>query len=269
MIVGHEEARAALERSLPPVTLLMGPRSTGKTTLARHLADLHAHGGTYCRRLSAAAAREIVEGAPVRPHGPHLSVRIIDLDNSTEAAQNILLKVLEEPPSHCRFILIASRNPLATIISRSRTYRVGLLTDVQVAQVLSENCGISGHAAAMAAARGRGQVAPAIAAAEDKESDRITSVVAAAVRAAMAGGGTPLDMALRNWTGEHTVVLRRWATEAASGRWVIFTQDLAPGLSRARALRVLEALSRFPEARTGPAVAMAELRPQRGGGASA
>jgi DNA polymerase III delta prime subunit len=267
MIVGHEEARAALERSLPPVALFTGPRSTGKTTLAKYLAAHHEATMWGYGRLTSSMAREIVDTAPIR-RAP-LEVFIIDLDSSTEASQNILLKVLEEPPPHCRFILIASREPLATVVSRSRAYRMGLLTDEQVAQVLRENCGISEHPAAMAAARGRGQVAPAIAAAEDKESDRVTSVVAAAVRAAMAGGGPPLDMALRNWTDEHTVVLRRWATEAASGRWVIFTQDLAPGLSRACAMRVMEALSRYPEARTGPAVALSELRPQRGGGATA
>lgn len=262
-VVGHEAARAELESALPPVTLLIGPRSVGKTTLAHHLIFHH-----KCRwsmdygKLTAALAREIVESAPIRRTA--LDIRVIDMDGSTEAAQNILLKVLEESPAHCRFILIASGQPLPTVVSRSQVYRVGLLTDAQVAQVLRENCGISSeHAANMAAARGRGQVAPAIAAAEDKEADRITSVVSAAVRAATQGnlGSSVMSLALRNWTDEHTVVLRRWAAEAASGRWVVFTQDFAPGVNRAAALGVLEALARFPAARTGPAVALSALRP--------
>jgi DNA polymerase III, delta subunit len=185
-----------------------------------------------------------------------VEVRIIDLDSSTEAAQNTLLKVLEEPPPHCRFILIASRYPLPTIASRSRVYRMGLLSSEQVAQVLRE-CGATEHEAAMAAARGRGRVAPALDAIADKEADRVTSVVAAAIRAAAAGD---LSAVLRNWTPEHTVVLAKWATEAASQRWVIFTWDFAPGVSRESALRLLYVLSTYQGTRTGAAVALDVLR---------
>jgi len=262
-VIGHDSARAELERHLPPVALLLGPCSIGKTTLATHLIAHHrCHWSMYYgSTLSAGLAREIVQSAPTRRS--MLDIRIIDLDGSTEAAQNILLKVLEEPPPHCRFILVASREPLATITSRAQVYRLGLLTDEQVAQVLHKNAGIGEHAAAMAAARGRGQVAPAVAAAEDSEADRVTSAVALAVRAATQGslGSSALSQALRSWTEEHTVVLRRWATEAASGRWVIFTQDFAPGVAPASALRVLESLSKVGAARTGPAVALSALLP--------
>lgn len=260
-MIGHEDVRAILERELPPVTLLLGPKSTGKTTLARHLAAKHHPGRQpwYYDRLSAGLAREIVESAPVRYSW--LDIRIIDLDNSTEASQNILLKVLEEPPPHCRFILVASRYPLATVVSRSRVFGTGLLTDEQVAQVLRQ-CGASEHEAEMAAARGRGQVAPALEAVADKEADRISSVVAAAVRAAAEGGGTAIELALRNWTPEHTVVLTRWATEAASGRWVIYTEDFAPGVSRGRALSVLYILGRYT-GRTAPSVALNVLKEKR------
>lgn len=263
--IGHEAVREELERNLPPVTLLIGPRSTGKTTLAHHLVRHH-----KCRwsmdygQLTAGLAREVVESSPIRRSA--LDVRIIDLDNSTEAAQNILLKVLEEPPAHCRFILIASSPPLPTIISRSQVHRMGLLTDAQVARVLQEHCGVtSQHAAEMAAARARGQVAPAIASAEDKEADRVMSVVSAAIRAALQGdtGGAAMSLALRSWTEEHTVVLRRWATEAASGRWAVFTPGLAPGLPPAAALRVLEALSRYSGTRAGAAASLSELMPPR------
>lgn len=261
-VVGHEAVRQELERHLPPVTLLIGPRSVGKTTLARHLITHHrCHWSMDYGSLTAALAREIVESAPTRRTS--LDVRVIDLDGSTEATQNILLKVLEEPPAHCRFILIATSRPMPTITSRAQVHEVGLLTDAQVSQILRDNCGISEHAADMAAARGRGQVAPAMASAEDRESDRITSVVSSAAKAAMQGNaaGAALSMALRGWTEEHTVVLRRWAAEAASGRWVVFSPEFAPGVTSAVALRVLQALSRYPSARNGAAVALAELRP--------
>lgn len=263
MIVGHEAVRGELESSLPPVTLLIGPPSIGKATLARHLLQFYSPCWSMdYGQLTAGLARQIVENAPVR-HKP-TDIRIVDLDGSTEAAQNVLLKVLEEPPPHCRFILLASRQPLATIMSRSRTFQLGLLTDEQVATVLMENCGVSSeHEARMAAARARGRVAQALAAVGDSESQRVVSVVATAVRAASSSDGNAMDLALRNWTPEHTVVLRRWAAEAATGRWVWFSEDFAPGVSRSRAMRALQALSDYPDARTGPAVALTALRDMR------
>jgi DNA polymerase III delta prime subunit len=262
-VVGHEQVRAELERELPPVTLLLGPESVGKTTLALHLADFHGLGLAYHRyydRLSAAIAREIVETAPIRRRSP--DIRIIDLDNSTEAAQNILLKVLEEPPPHSRFILVASRVPLLTILSRARVYRLGLLTDSQVAEILRVNVTSSDLEAEQAAARGRGQVAPAIAGVADRESSRITSVVAAALRAASEGGGTAVDMALRNWTPEHTRVMEQWAVERANGRWVYFTADFAPRATRQGALSMLYVLGTY-DARTAPAVALDALKEKK------
>jgi DNA polymerase III delta prime subunit len=263
MIVGHEAVRGELESSLPAVTLIIGPPSIGKATLARHLLQFSGPcWSTDYGNLTAGLARQIVEGAPVR-HKP-TDIRIVDLDGSTEAAQNILLKVLEEPPPHCRFILLASSAPLVTIVSRSRTFQLGLLTDEQVAAVLMENCGVrSEHEARMAAARARGQVARALAVVGDSESQRVSSVVATAVRAASSSDLNSLDLALRNWTPEHTVVLRRWAAEAVTGRWVLFSEDFAPGIPRARITRVLQALSDYPDARTGPAVALTALKDPR------
>jgi replication-associated recombination protein RarA len=260
VIIGHEAVLAELERDLPPVTLLIGPESVGKATIARYLAACHAppSGCAYYEKLSAATAREIVENAPVLRAG--LTVRVISLDTSTEAAQNILLKVLEEPPAHCRFILVASRVPLLTILSRSRTYRMGMLSSEQVAEVLMLN-GVSKAEAGKAAARGRGQVAPAMLSV-DREASRITSVVAAAVRAASEGITVTVDMALRNWTPEHTRVLERWATEKANGRWVYFTPEFAPAATRHGALNILYVLTQY-DARTAPAVALDALKEPR------
>jgi DNA polymerase III delta prime subunit len=258
VIVGHEAARLELEGSLPPVTLLLGPPGIGKTTLALHLVRHHGYRLTCHESLSAEQARLVVASAPVRGW---VNAYVLSLARATEVAQNILLKVLEEPPSHCRFILLASAPPLTTVMSRSRVFRLGLLTDEQVAMVLMENCGVpSEHVARMAAARGRGRVALALEAVGDSESQRISSVVAVAVRAAASSDLKALDLALRNWTPEHTVALRQWAAEAATGRWAVFSEDLALPIPRSRAVRVLQALSDYSGARTGPAVALTALK---------
>lgn len=252
MIVGHESVREALELELPPVTLLLGPRSIGKTTLALHVAGRHSKFVVRHERLTAGTARQVVDGAPARHKG--LSIYVIDLDNSTEAGQNILLKVLEEPPAHCRFILVASRAPLATVASRARIWHMGLLSDSQVAEVLKQ-CSITGVEALVAAAKARGQAGVAIELASDRDAARISSVVSAAVRAASEGSGTAVDLALRNWGPEHTKVLERWATEKANGRWVYFSPEFAPKATRRGALAMLYVLSTY-DARTAPAVAL-------------
>lgn len=261
MIVGHEAVRGELEAALPSVTLFIGPRGIGKTTLALHLVRHHGYRLIYHESLSAERARHIVQDAPVKGW---TNAYVIDLASATEASQNILLKVLEEPPGHCRFLLMSSAPPLTTIMSRSRTFQLGLLTDEQVAMVLMANCGVtSEHEARMAAARGRGRVTLALEAVGDSESQRVSSVVATAVRAAASSDTKALDLALRNWTPEHTVVLRKWAAEAATGRWAIFTEDFALSIPRSRAVKVLQALADYPDARTGPAVALTALKDPR------
>jgi hypothetical protein len=253
-LVGHEALRAELERDLLPVTLLLGPSSVGKTELAQHAARHHRMTSYGYDGPSAALAREIVGLVPrQRPQGGSIAV-IIGLDGTTEAAQNILLKVLEDPPPHIRFLLTASRPPLPTVVSRAVVYRVSLLTDAQVAEVLEQHCGRS--EALRCAPLGRGRVAPALEAARDSDGGRLRSVVAAALRAAQDGDGAVLELALRFWTPAHAGVLRAWAEEAASARWVRFSAGFAPGVTSDQARRVLRALGRYEGARNASSVAL-------------
>ncbi len=255
-LVGHDALRAELERRLPPVSLLLGPPSVGKTELARDAARYHRMTCVSYDGPSAAAAREIVETVPrLMQDGSQLAV-VIGLDGTTEAAQNILLKVLEEPPPHVRFLLTASRPPLPAVASRAVLYRVSLLTDIQVAEVLERFCD---HSEALRCAPlGRGRVAPALEAAREAgDGGRLRTSVAAALRAAQGGDWAALDLVLRAWTPAHAGVLLDWAQEAASGRWLRFSAGFVPGASPEQARRVLRLLARYEGARNAAAVALA------------
>lgn len=255
MIVGHEALRAELEENLPPVTLLLGPSSVGKTALAQYLARHHQLLIQFpsASPLSAAAARELVTKATIRGY-PWCF--IVALDGATETAQNILLKVLEEPPEHVRFVLTASLLPLPTVASRAQVRRMGLLDTEQVADILVLACGFSLREASEAAAYSGGQVSGALRAAASTDS-RILSVVSAALRAALDGGGSALDLAARSWSPEHTEVLRSWAAEAGAGRWERFSGSFAPGATTLQARRVIQVLNQYAGARNAAAVALA------------
>lgn len=86
------------------------------------------------------AVREIVKQAPGRPFEGRNRVWIIDgVDRRLEpAAANALLKVLEEPPAHVRFLLLAS-NPQAVLPTiRSRCARMMMPGVVGSSEVLGE-----------------------------------------------------------------------------------------------------------------------------------
>jgi hypothetical protein len=172
----------ALERDLPPALLLLGPepgpmlsaafRAVMKTHLALQ-ADL-----LIRRHLSAGDARHAVKFAQTAPFGP-VKIVIIGLDGSTPQAQNILLKVLEEPPDPIRFILVASERPLPTIVSRC-----------QVVTVPEQG----------------GQPEP---------DGKVTGQVNAAMQAALAADLNGLDQALRGWGDAHHAVLSVLLAEQA------------------------------------------------------
>ncbi len=84
--------------------------------------------------------REIVKQAPGRPFEGQARVWIIDgVDRRLEAAgANAFLKVLEEPPAHVRFLLLAS-NPQAVLPTiRSRCARMMMPGIVGSAGILGE-----------------------------------------------------------------------------------------------------------------------------------
>ena len=174
----------ALERELPPATLLLGPDLDLMLRAAYHAVRRHGvvqADRVIIRRLSAADARNLVRFARTAPFGPFKAVTIVT-DEASEQAQNILLKVLEEPPETIRFILIATRRPLPAVVSRCQVITVP------------------------------------VARPEWESASEVTSQVKAALTAALAGDLDALDKALAGWGDTHHAVLSLALAEAAAGR---------------------------------------------------
>ena len=87
--------------------------------------------------------REIIENAQYRPARSRFKIYIIDeVHMLSKSAFNALLKTLEEPPSHVKFIL-ATTEPekvLPTILSRCQRFRFSQYFSREIARHLKEIC---------------------------------------------------------------------------------------------------------------------------------
>lgn len=181
-IVGQEHITTALAHALEKGTvshayLFTGPRGVGKTSIARILAH-EINGLPYDEdrqhldiiEIDAASNRRIDEIRDLRdkvhiaPSNAKFKVYIIDeVHMLTKEAFNALLKTLEEPPTHCVFILATTEvhKLPETIVSRTQRYA---FKPVDMAKVIahlrhiadSENVAISDEALALIAAHGEG-----------------------------------------------------------------------------------------------------------------
>jgi DNA polymerase III, delta subunit len=208
-----DQVIAELAGDLPPATLVLGPGSWPLVTLAAGPEWLLRHD------LSAGEARQVRESVWLLPCG---GVRVVALclDKVTAQGQNMLLKVLEEPPPGTRFVLAAESRPLPTVVSRCRVLVVGQ-----------------------------------VAAGQDADP-RDRAAVATVLRAARSGQSALLAQTLRNWLPVQAKLLTVWAAEAASGQWKVFDTGTAPGVSAEQAMRLLTELARYPGAKLGALVAL-------------
>ena len=168
--VGNEAAKALLEPrvsggSLPHAILIEGAKGTGRRTLAHLLAatlvcrssdrpcgvcpacakvfsanhpDITVLGGNgEARSFHIDTVRTLREDVFVLPNEAPVRVFILcDVQNMTEQAQNSLLKVLEEPPAHVRFILTCEQRTQLLETVRSRVFAVSL-GNVSASEALS------------------------------------------------------------------------------------------------------------------------------------
>jgi DNA polymerase-3 subunit delta' len=196
-------ASAIARGSVPPALLLTGPVGVGKYAVARAIAAVvncltprtdeaglavDACGG--CRscdriarnvhvdlltvepddtaKIKVEAIRTVLDQTAFRPfEGKRRFVVLRDADamlHTEQAAQNALLKSLEEPPAGTIFILTTAIPGalLPTVRSRCIQLQLGRLTEAEVSEVLSRDHGFTPHDARVAAALSDGSVGHAL-----------------------------------------------------------------------------------------------------------
>jgi DNA polymerase-3 subunit gamma/tau len=171
-LVGQEAAARTLSNAIgegrtASAYLLTGPRGVGKTSTARILAralncdqgptvrpcgecascreilargdslDVHEIDGASNRKIE--NARELIETMRYAPQRDRFRIAIIDeVHMLTAEAFNALLKTLEEPPPHARFILASTElhKIPPTIVSRCQRFSFRALTVGEIAEQL-------------------------------------------------------------------------------------------------------------------------------------
>jgi len=145
-----ESLQSIIKSDDPPHCYLFhGPSGCGKTTLGRILAnsfgcsehDLKEYNSSNTRGID--TAREIIQNSKYKPLSGSVRVYLLDeVHQTTKDFQNAMLKILEDTPSHCYFILCTTEPDrlLTTIRNRCSTFPVAKLASKTLMRLLRSVC---------------------------------------------------------------------------------------------------------------------------------
>lgn len=134
--IGQSALIDALKNTNARAILIQGQAHSGKKTLIRQLyKDL----GLYVYEVSGSVAefRETLDF--IKTQTNPIMYLIPDVDTLHPGIQNLLLKVLEEPPMRARFCLTANNTILPTIKSRCVCYTMQPYTPEEIQSILCDS----------------------------------------------------------------------------------------------------------------------------------
>lgn len=134
--IGQETLIDNLSKTNARAILIQGPAHAGKKTLIRQIyKDL----GLYVYEVSGSVSefRETLDF--IKTQTNPIMYLIPDVDRLHPGIQNLLLKVLEEPPMKARFCLTASNSILPTIKSRCVCYSMEPYTPEQIMSICADS----------------------------------------------------------------------------------------------------------------------------------
>ena len=134
--IGQETLIDNLSKTNARAILIQGPFHSGKNTLIRQVyKDL----GLYVYEVSGTVSefRETLDF--IKTQTNPIMYLIPDVDRLHPGIQNLLLKVLEEPPMKARFCLTASNSILPTIKSRCICYSMEPYTPEQIMAICADS----------------------------------------------------------------------------------------------------------------------------------
>lgn len=120
--------------------------------------------------------RQVINDIEIKPYSAEYKIYIIPgAERMNPAAQNALLKTLEEPPSYAVIILLCAGPSLMldTIVSRCVTLELRPLKDEQVSDYLMKKLQIPDYKAQIMAAFARGNIGRAMLLAGDEKFDAV------------------------------------------------------------------------------------------------
>ncbi len=161
-VVGQQSITSTLKNSiknnkLAQALLFTGPRGVGKTSCARIVAreindfEINDDNSYNIFELDAASnngvegIRNLIEQTRIPPQTGKYKVYIIDeVHMLSSGAFNAFLKTLEEPPTHCIFILATTEKHkiIPTILSRCQIYNFKRITNSDIVNHLKKICKI-------------------------------------------------------------------------------------------------------------------------------
>lgn len=124
--------------------------------------------------------QQINSDVAIKPYSGERKVYIVDeAEKMNTAAQNALLKTLEEPPEYAVILLLATRTEamLPTILSRCVTLNIKPVHEEEIKNVLMQKIKIPDYRAGICAAFSRGNVGRAVALASNEAFDNLKSSV--------------------------------------------------------------------------------------------